>query len=78
MLKLIEDWKNAWKYYSVWAIAVLVAMPDLYNLLAASGLFHEMPDPAKWAVRGGAVLALVGRFVHQKKPPCDVPDVKKT
>lgn len=71
MIKLVEDWKHAWRYYSVWAMAVLAALPDLYNLLAAGGVFEAMPEPAKWAVRGGAALALFGRFVHQNKPPTD-------
>lgn len=74
-MKLVEDWRQLWKYYSVWGIAVLGALPDLYNTLAAAGLFEEMPGPAKWAVRGGAILALAGRYIHQKKPPCDVPEV---
>jgi hypothetical protein len=77
-MKLVSDWKQSWKFYSVWALAVIAALPDLYNLLAAAGLFDQMPEPAKWAVRGGAVLALVGRFVRQKKPQGDGPTSEET
>ena len=68
-LKLIEDWRKAWKYYSVWGLAALIALPDLYNALAYSGLFYEMPEPAKWFVRIGATAVMFGRFVQQNKPP---------
>lgn len=67
-LKLIDNWKEGWKFYSTWAIAALMALPDLYNMLAAAGVFNAMPESAQWAVRGGAALALISRFVNQNKP----------
>ena len=79
MTQLIENWRQAWKFYSVWAFAVIAALPDLYNALAAFGAFEDMPDAASWTVRGAAILGIVVRFVSQQKPegappkvePCD-------
>ena len=68
-MKIIPDWRQAWRYYSVWGLAALAALPDLYNTLAFSGLFYEMPEPAKWFVRIGATTVMFGRFVQQSKPP---------
>lgn len=73
MDKLISDWRQAWRYYSVWALAVLVALPDLYNALQAAGLMDAdaMPPVAAWSVRIVAIAGLVVRFVNQKKPPAE-------
>ena len=67
-MRLIENWKDGWRFYSTWALAVLAALPDLYNLLATSGLFDTAPAELVWTVRVGALLALVARFVSQQKP----------
>ncbi|GAB3388179.1 DUF7940 domain-containing protein [Lysobacter fragariae] len=67
-MQLIHNWRDGWRFYSTWLIACLGALPDLYNLLAGFGAFDEMPEAAKWTVRVGAVLALVGRFIQQHKP----------
>ena len=78
MSKLIEDWRQAWKYYSVWALAVLVALPDLYNALLAAGLLEAdaMPPMAAWSVRIVAIAGLVVRFVNQKKPEGLPPEIE--
>lgn len=78
MSKLIEDWRQAWKFYSVWALAVLVALPDLYNALLAAGLLDAdaMPPVAAWSVRIVAIAGLVVRFVNQKKPEGLPPEIE--
>ncbi len=73
-MKLIDEWKQGYKFYSTWAIAVLAALPDLYNMLAAAGLFDTMPAAAQWTIRGGAVMVLIARFTRQKRPEdCNPP-----
>jgi hypothetical protein len=70
MAGIIENWRHAWRYYSVWAMAVLVALPDLYNALLAAGLLEAeaMPPLASWSIRIVAIVGLVVRFIKQKRP----------
>lgn len=67
-LRLVADWKKVWKYYSTWALAVLGAMPDLYNLLSYSDYLYYMPETLAWSIRGVALVGLLGRFIDQNKP----------
>lgn len=69
-MKLIENWREGLRFYTTWAMAVLVALPDLYNLLLASGLLEAeaMPPVAAWSIRVVAITGLVLRFVRQKRP----------
>lgn len=69
-MKLTDDWRHVWRYYSTWAMAVLVALPDLYNALLAAGLLEAeaMPPVASWSIRVVAIAGIVARFVQQRKP----------
>ena len=75
---LIDDWRQAWKFYSTWALAVLAVMPDIYNALLAADLLNtdDIPDYAAWAIRGVAVLGIVSRFINQAKPEGLPPEVE--
>ena len=75
MSKLIEDWRQAWRFYSVWAFAVLAALPELYNLLQAAGLLDDgsIPPVAAWSVRAIAIAGIVSRFIRQKRPETPAP-----
>lgn len=74
--RLVEDWKRAYRFYSVWAIALIGALPDIYNAIAASGLLSggDAPDDLVWAVRLAAVGGLLLRLVQQYKPDPDDTD----
>ena len=78
MKLLIEDWRQAWKFYSLWALAVLAALPDLYAMLTAAGLLdsEQMPDVATWSIRILAIAGIVVRFVNQKKPEGLPPEIE--
>ena len=78
MTVLIKSWKEGYKFYSVWALAVLGAMPDLLNALTAAGLLtsEEMPEVAKWAIRAVAIFGIVSRFISQAKPQGLPPEVE--
>ena len=67
---LVDDWRDVWKYYSTWALAVLAVTPDIYNALLAADLLNtdDVPDYAAWAIRGVAILGIVSRFINQQKP----------
>ena len=67
-MKLIKDWKKAWRYYTVWGLAALMALPDLYNLLSYTDIMYYMPEKLAWIIRTLAFLTLVGRFIDQNRP----------
>jgi hypothetical protein len=58
------------KHYSTWALALLVASPDLYQAAASLGMLADeaMPDAIKWSIRGVAGVGLIARFISQQKP----------
>lgn len=64
-MKLISDWRGAWKLLSVWAFALIGAMPDFYNGLAAMGWIESIPDPAIWTIRVMAGLGIAARLIRQ-------------
>ena len=75
---LVSDWRQVWKYYSTWALALLALAPDLYAALVASGLLSgdDVPAVAAWLVRGVAIAGIVLRFVNQAKPDGLSPQVE--
>lgn len=75
-VSLIEDWKRGYTFLSTWGIAVLGAWPDIYNAILASGFLagDTAPEALTWGGRALAILALIGRFVSQKKPAVDDTD----
>ena len=75
---IVSDWRQVWKYYSTWALALLALAPDLYAALVASGLLSgdDVPAVAAWLVRGVAIAGIVLRFVNQAKPDGLSPQVE--
>lgn len=65
-MKLVEDWKQCWKWFSVQGAALIAIAPEAYQQVqgmqayVSPGLFnHAM------AVLG--VLVIVGRVIEQEK-----------
>lgn len=58
------------KHYSTWALATLVAAPDLYQAASSLGMLADesMPEPVKWSIRGVAGIGLIAKFVRQQRP----------
>ncbi len=58
------------KHYSTWALAVLVASPDLYQAANSLGMLADeaMPEAVKWSIRGVAGFGLIAKFISQRKP----------
>lgn len=67
---IVPGWRDVWRYYSAWALAVLALIPDLYGALVTAGLVtgEDMPAVAAWLVRGVAIAGIVGRFINQARP----------
>ncbi len=66
----LHNWRTVIKQYSTWALAVLLAAPDLYQAAATIGMLSDesMPAHLMWAIRGVAGAGLVLKFVKQQKP----------
>jgi hypothetical protein len=65
-MKLVSDWKDAWRWFSVWAMSLSAAAPAAW--LAVPEDMREAV-PAEWLAVGAVVLAvagLIGRMVDQK------------
>jgi len=70
-LQLIDGWHRAWKLASVWVFGLVAAFPDIYDAIAAMGWMDELPEPAKWSIRGLGALGVIARVLKsRKKPPC--------
>ena len=78
MSKIISNWREGWKFYSAWALALLALMPDIYAALLAAGLIggSDMPETAAWLVRIVAIAGVVARFVNQAKPEGLPPEIE--
>ena len=60
MLKLVPDWKSAWRWFSVQSAAALAVVAAAYDYLPA--LREYLPDGAvKWA----ALIIIVARVLSQ-------------
>lgn len=75
-VSIVENWREFWKWHSLYVFAFIAMMPDIWNLIVASGLLHDTPigqnlDLAlKFVALFGAILRLVKtqvEFVKQKQ-----------
>jgi hypothetical protein len=65
-LTLIDNWRNAWRWISVWALVTLSSLPVVWASLPED-LKVAVPDGwAKWIMFLVAIGGLAGRFVDQK------------
>lgn len=68
-LKLVDDYRQAWKWFSVQAIALLSVLPSVWLSLP-----EEWRDavPDGWKIAGCLLVGaagIYGRIVDQRKPP---------
>lgn len=58
------------KQYSTWALAVILAAPELYQMAAMAGMLTDeaMPQALMWTIRGVAGVGLIAKFIKQQKP----------
>lgn len=76
-LALVPDWREGWKFYSAWVYAIIIGLPELMTMLAASGYLEmgEVPDTMAMALRVVGIVGIAVRFIDQTKPavPPEVP-----
>jgi len=65
--RLIAEWRQAWKFLSVWAFALVGAAPDIHSAVVAMGWLSDpgVPPSFVWSLRGLAVAGIVSRIVKQ-------------
>lgn len=66
IMKLIENWRESWKMASMWVYMLILAMPDVYNAVAALEWADQLPEPAVWVIRTMAAIGVAARIVKQK------------
>ena len=66
----VQSVKTVVKQYSTWALAVIVAAPELYQMAAMAGMLADeaMPQSLMWTIRGVAGVGLIAKFIKQQKP----------
>lgn len=66
-MKLVDDWKSAWRWFSVQALAALVILPTVWAALPADAKGF-LPDGAEpWILAALALAGVVGRLIDQNK-----------
>lgn len=69
-MKLHNDWRKSWRYFSVQAIAALAILPTVWMLLPED-LRASVPDAYKAGLAALIGLAgWIGRIIDQS-PRCD-------
>lgn len=65
--ELVENWRSAWRWFSVQLLTVLAIMPTLYD---NAEIFQQFFTPTAFHALMSilAVLAALGRLVKQPAP----------
>lgn len=68
--QLVDEWRQAWKWLSVWAFVLLGVAPDLHMAIVSMGWLDDSQTPPalKWFIRGLAVAGIALRLIRQQKP----------
>lgn len=69
-VELIDDWKSAWRFISIWVMAFMAILPELYQLAISMGVLSEETAPGA-LVRIMQALSFIGiamRMIKQKIP----------
>lgn len=66
-MKLVENWRNAWRWFSVQCLAILAVMPFVWGSLPADAKAF-LPDSLEiWVFVVLAIAGIAGRLVDQTK-----------
>lgn len=64
-MKLVDDVKNAWKWFSVQAMAAVAVLPVIWSELPAETKTLLPTGWTPWIITAVAVAGLVGRVIDQ-------------
>jgi hypothetical protein len=67
-IELIEGWQRFYKMYSIQFLALIAALPEIYDLAVSYNIFSGGVLPEKFSaiVKVMAFMAAVSRLVKQK------------
>lgn len=67
-IQLVDNWKSAWKMFSMYFFLILGLLPELFNLAVSSGLLQTEQAPALLSkiVMIVAFLGAASRLIKQR------------
>ncbi len=68
-MRLIPDWRDAWRWFSVQALAVLALLPVVWPTLPPQVHAWVPEEWRPWIIVALAIGGIAGRLIDQKKAP---------
>ena len=65
-MKLVDDWKEFWKWHSTWAITFLAMLPTIWMQIPEE---YKMMLPDAWMAPIGVALAVGSVLARLRKQP---------
>jgi hypothetical protein len=62
---IVADVSAVWKQWSTYVLTALVAFPSAYDAIAAMGWMDQLPEPARWSIRGLATAGILAKHYRQ-------------
>ena len=68
-VKLITGWQKWYMLYSIWFMALLAMLPDIYNMAITMGVLNEttVPPLLSYSMKVVALCGMAARLIKQKK-----------
>lgn len=67
-MKLVQNWKQAWKWYSVHIMLVIVALPEIWSYFPQEFKDSLPPHTLMYVTSVLGVSAILARLFSQEKP----------
>ena len=67
-MKLVDNWKSAWKWYSIHIMVVIVALPEIWGYFPQEFKDSLPPHALAGLTTFLGISAIVARLVSQEKP----------
>lgn len=67
-MKLVDNWKSAWKWYSVHIMLVIVALPEIWAYFPQEFKDSLPPHALMYITSVLGVSAILARVFSQEKP----------